>query len=246
MADHSGRTALHYAAQSATGVAQLLAAGAEVNVVDGEGLTPLLIAAAEGLSGVVKALAASGRCDVNVALPSSRRTALHILAHKGHSDCIAQLLAAGADVTAADSEGRTAMWFAVSNNRLHVVKELLRASCQANVSCCPAHLALTACPIRLALVPARMHVIKFFILTGYDLPHLRECLALPEAQQLFERADLQHWLQHARDVMSLRCLCRKWIRHHLGRHFYCDLQQLPVPDSIRHYLFYGELDDSED
>ena len=40
-----GRTALHYAAQSATGVPLLLQAGADVNVQDKDGCTPLLLAA---------------------------------------------------------------------------------------------------------------------------------------------------------------------------------------------------------
>jgi ankyrin repeat protein len=68
--DSSGRTALHYAAQYATGVSLLLQAGADVNVADQDGSTPLLLASAEGLSNVVKALAATGRCDVNVKMVS--------------------------------------------------------------------------------------------------------------------------------------------------------------------------------
>jgi hypothetical protein len=86
-------------------------------------------------------------------------------------------------------------------------------------------------------------MLKLFILTGYDREHLRECLAQPDAENLFSRDDLRHWLSHARDVMSLRCTCRKWIRHHLGYQLQHHIPQLPVPPTVRDFLFLKELDD---
>ena len=71
LCDASGRTALHYAAHTATGVTSLLDAGADVNAQDRDGCTPLLMAAAEGLDNVVRTLVHTGRCDVNVKQVSS-------------------------------------------------------------------------------------------------------------------------------------------------------------------------------
>ncbi|XP_076445023.1 ankyrin repeat domain-containing protein 55-like isoform X2 [Babylonia areolata] len=244
--DGAGRTALHYASQTATGVSLLLEAGCEVNVRDKDGSTPLLLAAAEGLSGVVKTLAATGRCDVNLAQTATQRTPLHLLAYKGHGECIPELIDCGADINLNDSQQRSALWYAVSNSRVDVVKLLLRANSQADTFRCPESSPRDACPVRLAFSKGLVKVLKLFILTGYDSGHLRECLAQPEAEQLFSQADLHHWLHHARDVMSLRSTCRKWIRHHLGYHFYHDLQQLPVPPAMRDYLFLKELDDDHD
>lgn len=244
--DASGRTALHYASQTATGVNLLLEAGADVNVTDTDGCTPLLMAAAEGLSNVVRTLAATGRCDVNLAQHDTRRTPLHLLAFKGHADCIPDLVEAGADINLFDAQKRSALWYAVSNGRLEVVKLLLRANSQADSFRCPEWLPEQACPVRLAFSKEQVKVLKLFILTGYDHEHLRECLAQPQAQRLFGQADLDHWWRHARDVMSLRSTCRKWIRHHLGYHLYHHLQQLPVPPTVRDFLFLKELDDDHD
>ncbi|KAK7494810.1 hypothetical protein BaRGS_00013937 [Batillaria attramentaria] len=244
--DNHGRTALHYACHTATAVPLLLTAGADVNVRDKEGCVPLMMAATEGLSHVVRLLSGTGRCDVNLALPESRRTPLHLLAYKGHAACIPDLIAAGADINLYDGEERTALWYAVSNGRVDVVKLLLRANSQADTFRCPHHLPPAACPIRMALTKGLVDVIKLFILTGYDSDHLRDCLSQSEAITLFEQAGLQHWLLYARDVMSLRSTCRKWIRHHLGYHLYQHLQQLPVPPAIRDYLFLAELDDAHD
>ncbi|KAL8584345.1 hypothetical protein ACOMHN_031965 [Nucella lapillus] len=244
--DSSGRTALHYASQTATGVSLLLNAGAEVNVVDNDGCTPLFLAAAEGFDVVVKTLAATGRCDVNLAQNTTRRTPLHLLAYKGHGACIPDLVNAGADINVYDAQQRSALWYAVSNSRVDVVKLLLRANSQADTFRCPGSLPPEACPVRLAFSKGLVKVLKLFILTGYDSGHLRECLAQPQAEQLFSQADLHHWLHRARDVMSLRSTCRKWIRHHLGYHFYHDLQQLPIPPALRDYLFLKELDEEQD
>lgn len=244
--DEAGRTALHYAAHTATAVSLLLAAGADLNVRDTHGCTPLMMAASEGLSHVVRVLASSGRCDVNVALPDSGRTPLHVLASKGHAECLPELMEAGADPNAYDREERTALWYAVSNARLDVVKLLLRANSHADSFLCPPHLPPPACPTRLALEKGQVSVLQLFILTGYDRHHLQLCLALPQAAQLFQQAQLHHWLHHARDVMTLRATCRKWIRHHLGTRLYHHLHHLPVPPAIRDYLFLAELDDKHD
>lgn len=244
--DASGRTALHYASQTATGVKLLLDKGADLNIRDEDGATPLFAAAAEGLSNVVRTLTATGRCDVNLAQYDTGRTPLHLLAYKGHAECIPDLIDAGADVNLYDKQQRSALWYAVSNGRVDVVKLLLRANSQVDTFCCPDCFTDEACPVRLAFSKGLVKVLKLFILTGYDMVHLRECLSQPEAEKLFSQADLDHWLLRARDVMSLRCTCRMWIRHHLGYHMYHDLQELPVPPSVRDFLFLKELDDEEE
>lgn len=243
LTDKAGCTALHYACQSATGVELLLAAGANINVVDADGNTPLLMAASEGLSRVVCVLAKTGRCDVNIATSTLHRTPLHLLAYKGHVDCIPDLIAADVDIHACDAEGRSALWYAVANKHLHIVKLLLRAHSHAHTFRCLDHLPRSACPVSLAFSRKLVCVLKLFILTGYDRGHLRDSLAMPEAVEVFGQAGLQHWLQHAQSVMSLRCMCRIWIRHHLGQHVHRSLPQLPLPPPVRDYLFLSDLDD---
>lgn len=263
--DNPGRTALHYACQhghNATAVPLLLAHGVHLNLQDNDGCTPLFMAASEGLSHVVRALVRTGRCDVNLATHGTRRTPLHLLAYKGHADCLLDMIAAGADINLRDVEGQTALWHAVNNGRVEVIKLLLKANNQAHNFRCSTHLPTTStlssagraghggqvevCPVRLALDKGLVAVVKLFILTGYDNKHLRECLTQPDAIQLFTQAGLQHWLHHASDVMSLRSTCRKWIRHHLGRHLCQQVTHLPLPPALRDFLFLAELDEHHD
>lgn len=78
-----GWTALHYAAHMAAGVDILLSAGANPNLYNEDGNTPLMLAAIEGFSKVVNKLA-KAKCDVNMKDKSdAQKTAMHTIALKG-------------------------------------------------------------------------------------------------------------------------------------------------------------------
>lgn len=79
-------------------VAQLLAAGADVNARSNIGNTVLIWVAQNGRTATVAQLLAAG-ADVN-ARDNSGRTALILAANYGHTAIVAQLLAAGAEIPA--------------------------------------------------------------------------------------------------------------------------------------------------
>ena len=238
--DRQGRTALHHAAQRAVAVEQLLAFGADPDICDVDNNTPLLLAATEGFSVVVRLLARAN-CDVNIANASVRRTPLHILSLKGHSDCIVDLIEAGADINLYDKLYHTPLWYAVYNKRFDVVKLLLKANSQVDTFQCSQHVPLEACPTSLALSEKMTDVVKLFILTGFDHTHLRSFLI--EFSDLFKSEDLEDWFTQANSVLSLKQQCRKWIRHHLGRMLMHNLNSLPIPKGLRDFVFLKELDD---
>jgi hypothetical protein len=105
--DTSGWTPLMYAAGSygASGEAEMLAAGADVNARSKRGETVLMAAAAEGDTDedLIKAGA-----NVN-ASNDFGMTALMLLAQRGGPDDIAIMLKAGADARRKDKMGRTAL-----------------------------------------------------------------------------------------------------------------------------------------
>ncbi|XP_041354835.1 ankyrin repeat, PH and SEC7 domain containing protein secG-like [Gigantopelta aegis] len=241
-ADKQGRTALHHAAQRAMAIEQLLAFGADPNICDIDNNTPLLLAATEGFSVVVRLLARAN-CDVNIANASVRRTPLHILSLKGHADCIDDLIEAGADVNLYDKLFHTPLWYAIYNKRFDVVKLLLKANSQVDTFQCSKEVPLEACPTSLALSGRMTDVVKLFILTGFDHAHLRSCLVDCRVSDLFQSEDLEGWLKQANSVLSLKQLCRKWIRHHLGRMLMHNLNSLPIPEGLRDFVFLKELDD---
>ena len=241
--NNDGLTALHYACQKARGYQLLLDAGADPNVGDNNNLTPLLMAAAEGFDHVVKALI-NANCDVNIANDSIKKTALHILAYKGHSETVDDLIYKGADINLCDSLNHTPLWYAIKNNKLEVVRLLLRAYSHVDSYQCSPDIPEDACPAKLAVSQSMLSVIKLFILTGFDHDHLKNCLKDEDLGVTFEQTpDFSHWLDHVSGAQSLKQICRKWIRHHLGKKFYHDLRLLPIPDVLRDYLFMKELDD---
>ncbi|XP_071113385.1 ankyrin repeat, PH and SEC7 domain containing protein secG-like isoform X1 [Haliotis cracherodii] len=240
--DKSGRTALHYASQNGTGVDILLAAGANTNMCDVNNCTPLLLASTEGFSHVVKLLC-HANCNPNIANHSVNKTPLHILSFKGHSDCINDLLLAGADVNFLDSEFRTPLWYAVSNWRLEVVKILLKANSQVDTYQCHNDIPEDACPVRLAITKGNSAVLKMFIVSGFDACHLRENMHSTSDLPVDLVTELCIWLHNAHQAMTLKQLCRRWIRHHQGIRLFHDLSLMPIPQGLRDFLLLKELDD---
>lgn len=241
--NNDGYTALHFACHKAGGHQILLDAGADPNICDKNNISPLIIAASEGFDSVVKALL-DAKCDVNIANDSIKKTALHILAFKGHSEMVDTLIYGGADINLCDSLHHTPLWYAIKNKKVETVRLLLRAYSHVDSYQCGPDIPDDACPAKLAVNEKMLSVIKLFILTGFDYDHLRTCLRNEGTGLAFDDLpEFSHWLDHVSGAQTLKQICRKWIRHHLGKKFYRDLHLLPIPDVLRDYLLMKELDD---
>jgi truncated hemoglobin YjbI len=124
-----GRTLLHYAAGAGClgVVASLLRQGANPDIQDNGGHTPLYRAANECASGtgpeVVQAIVRAG-ADVNAYNGVTRATALHMAARRGFLEIARALLDCGAAIEAQDRKGDTPLQRAI-NCRKHTVVQLL-------------------------------------------------------------------------------------------------------------------------
>jgi ankyrin repeat protein len=95
-----------------------------------DGDIPLILAADEGHTTIVKRLLAAG---ANPNIVNKRdESALMYAAFKGHTAIVELLLTAGADPNAADESGCTAMGLAVGHGHLAAVKALLAAGVNVN------------------------------------------------------------------------------------------------------------------
>jgi Raf kinase inhibitor-like YbhB/YbcL family protein len=103
----------------------LIAAGADVNAKDAEGVMPLMRAASAGRGDMVRLLLSSG-ADPN-AKASGAVTALMMASLGGYMDAVAPLIAARSEVAAKDSQGRTALMAAAASGDAAIVEALLKA-----------------------------------------------------------------------------------------------------------------------
>ena len=111
-------------------VRALLASGADPNVVDDYGYTPLHWASYYG-STCFQMLADAG-ADPNV-VTKYGCTLLHRVALGGYKVCVAALIAAGADPNAVNDDGYTSLHWAVYNNHEACVAALIAAGADPNI-----------------------------------------------------------------------------------------------------------------
>jgi ankyrin repeat protein len=123
-----GRSALHLACLNGHTevVERLLAAGADRQAFDDEGLSPLHMACRNGHPAVVKALLGGGWARLIEARRSAiDPTALHLAARYGRVAVVRHILDAGAQPTATVGEGQTALHVAAEAGHLAVMDALL-------------------------------------------------------------------------------------------------------------------------
>ena len=102
-----------------TEVAECLAQGDDLNRVSIHHLSPLMLAAREGHTDIVRLLLKAG-ADANATNPNGR-TALHFAAGNGHLDVVSALIAHGADVETTTTSGDTPVIEAARLNHADVV-----------------------------------------------------------------------------------------------------------------------------
>lgn len=113
-------------------VEELLAAGADKDPRDGNGMTPLLLAANMNCEKVVRLLVASG-ADREARENRQGLRPIHFAAMMGHDAVIVALLEAQADKNALDSEGSSPLHYAAGAGHAGAVKVLLDAGADSTV-----------------------------------------------------------------------------------------------------------------
>jgi ankyrin repeat protein len=112
-------------------VRQLLGTGADVNTAQGDGMTALHWAAANGDVGLAEMLVRAG-ANLKAVTRISATTPLLLAAENGHAAVVGALLDAGADAKAGDASGTTALMLAAAAGQADALRALLRRGADVN------------------------------------------------------------------------------------------------------------------
>ncbi|CAM9295943.1 unnamed protein product [Scytosiphon promiscuus] len=126
---------LHKAAmKDSVGRTEALLSKGSIDIDQGDphGFTPLMCAAVNGYSGVVRALLNKG-ADVTI-VSSEGATALHASAQDGHVTVTKMLVEAGAYLEARSPQGATPLHMAAANGHSRVMRVLIEAGADPNCS----------------------------------------------------------------------------------------------------------------
>ena len=146
----------------------LIAEGADVNELDGFGLTPLHFAVISGFDDAARLLLENGaKVD---SLSSRKTTPLHHAAKAGHSKCLAALLEHHADVMIRD-ESTTAFGYAVKRGHMDAARALLAAAEKQGGAELRQRLVNLAdskgdTPLKLAVADANMPLVEELVRAG--------------------------------------------------------------------------------
>jgi len=134
-AGHHGQSALAMAAEAGhlNVVELLIKLGAQIDIQNDRGITPLMGASAAGYLKVVQHLVQRGASIGMQAAGVDNCSALSVAAQFGRTNVVEFLLNAGASVDMQDAHGATALMLASQNGHLDIVHLLLRHKAAADI-----------------------------------------------------------------------------------------------------------------
>ncbi|CAM9608017.1 unnamed protein product [Ectocarpus sp. 6 AP-2014] len=143
----------------------LLIAGADPNLLDDVGRSPLHVAADKGHHRVLGFLLRKGRADANkTTLDTLKCTPLYLAANNGHTSCVSKLLLYGADTDCGDRFENTPLCAAATGNHVEVVKLLLAAGADLDI-----RPDAGMCALDLAALNGNADVVRILLGNGADV-----------------------------------------------------------------------------
>ena len=118
-------------ARDAAAVKALLKQGADVNAAQGDGMTALHWAAANGDAALTQMLLSAG-ANIRATTRLGGITAMHMASQGGHAQVVAALIAAGADRNAATATGATPLRLAARSGSTETVMKLVETGADVN------------------------------------------------------------------------------------------------------------------
>ena len=135
--DDFGRTALHHAClrEKDDAAKVLLTAGAQSDLYDKNGFTPLQLAIHMGNSDLLPVFAAwqGDKADWNTQTAEKKESLLHLAVHHGIEAPVRKLLDLGADICALNEKGQSPLHIAIADNNSNIADMLLKELDKKNI-----------------------------------------------------------------------------------------------------------------
>ena len=144
-------------------VRTLLKQGADVNIAEGDGMTPLHWAARRGDAELVQMLVYAG-ANVRATTRLGAYTPLMMAAQAGYAPVVAALIAGGSDVNATSTTGTTPLMFAAQSGDTRTVTMLIESGSKVDAR----ETAMEQTPLMFAAAHNRIDVVKLLLARGAD------------------------------------------------------------------------------
>ena len=239
LAGYGNVTALHVAAARGVAVEQLLEAGAQIDVENLDGNTPLLIACSQGNVDIAEKLLLRG---ANVNKRNNKyKNCVHYAAIEGSGKCLRLVLGWGADAFAKDFLGHSPLWYAVNSSHADVARQLLKMNC--HIDCSPNRPLFPGSVLKLALDKNNVQILKAFVQVGYGIFHIRQWTEnVPIVKWTDSDAEAINWLRmYLRQPFSMAQLCCLAVRHELGHRLMSSALALPLPKCLISFVTMEDL-----
>jgi len=178
------------------GLRVLLKQGADVNEVQGDGMTALHWAASRGNLVATHMLVSAG-ARVDAVTRNANYTPLHLAAQNGRAETVKALLAAGANVNATTSSGgASALHFAASSGDAATVDALIDKGASVNAR----ESAYSQTPLMWAAAANRVSSIAALIKRGADIEAETRTQSIPEQ----EKKDRAYLITRSRRLAAMK------------------------------------------
>ncbi len=178
------------------GLRVLLKQGADVNEVQGDGMTALHWAASRGNLAATRMLVSAG-ARLDPVTRNGNYTPLHLAAQNGRAEAVKALLAAGANVNATTSSGgASALHFAASSGDAATIEALVDKGASVNVR----ESAFSQTPLMWAAAANRVSAITALIKRGADVEAETRTQSIPEQ----EKKDRAYLVTRSRKMAAMK------------------------------------------
>jgi ankyrin repeat protein len=178
------------------GLRVLLKQGADVNEVQGDGMTALHWAASRGNLAATRMLVSAG-ARLDPVTRNGNYTPLHLAAQNGRAEAVRALLAAGANVNATTSSGgASALHFAASSGDAATIDALVDKGASVNVR----ESAFSQTPLMWAAAANRVSAITALIKRGADVEAETRTQSIPEQ----EKKDRAYLITRSRRLAAMK------------------------------------------